>query len=49
MSPLDLTILITVNMDFKGSESVFGKYFFLKNKIIVDYRAESQVCVPEGT
>lgn len=38
-------------MDFKSSESVFGKYFFFffKNKMIVDYRAESQVLVPEGT
>lgn len=44
MNPLDLTILISIKIDFKSCESVFGKY--LKNiYIIVDYTAESQVYV----
>lgn len=47
MNPLDLTILISIKIDFKNCESVFGKYLkiyiFIYN--IVDYTAESQVYV----
>lgn len=43
MNPLDLTILITIKMNSKSCELVFGKHF--KKKIIVDYAADSQVYV----